>query len=158
MVNISKFEILLFCYLKHLVSIVFCEEFSFLVQQFQRIPMTWIVARCNDDTTCSLTHTHSQFGSRCRGKSDVKHVIAHAHQCSTNNVLHHFARDTGITSHYNCITFRLLTMTDKSRISCCKLHNVERVQCVSGLSANSSTDAGNRFNQSHKYLYYLPLW
>ncbi len=32
------------------------------------------------------------------------------------------------------------------------------IKSISGIRGTIGGQAGNRFNQSHKYLYYLPLW
>ena len=145
MVHIGKGEIFLFSNGKHLVTVVLCEEFTLIVQQFQGIPLARIVTCGDDDAACSLLHPDGQLGCRRGCESDVDHIIAHAHQSAAHNVLYHLPGYAGIASHDNRIAVRLLTATNESRVSRCEFYDVKRVQCVAGPSADGAADAGNRF-------------
>ena len=103
MIDIGIVEVFFFSNRQHLITVVFRQEFALLIQQFQRIPVAWIVARRDDNATGCLRHAHSQLGCRRGSQADVDYIIAHSHQCTTYNILYHFARNAGIATYNNRI-------------------------------------------------------
>ena len=87
----SVVEILFLGNTQHLGSVSSSKEFAFAIQQFQCVPLCGVVAGSNDDATVGLMPTHGQFGSRCRGQTDVNNFVAHAHKSAANHVAYHGA-------------------------------------------------------------------
>ena len=142
-VNLRILEIFLLCDSQHLVTIVLGQKLAFLIQQLQGVPLAWIVRSCDDDTASRTTHGNSQLSGRSCGKTDVEHVIAHAHQGTTNHVLHHLARDTCITTHHDGVALGCTVATNESSVCRSKLHDVERIESIARWSADSTTDTRN---------------
>ena len=89
MIHIRIVEIFTFCDVENLVSFRFCKKFTFMVKQFQCIPLSWVMTRGDDNAPSRLCHTHSQFGCGRRSQSNVNDIITNSHQRSTHHVLHH---------------------------------------------------------------------
>ena len=136
-INFCIAEILLFSQFQHLLSVGSSQEFSFAIQQLQRIPLTRIVRSRNDDTTIGTAHAYCQLRGRCGGITNVNDVEAHTHQGTTNYVAHHWARDTSIATYDN---FSCLA-GNEHRIGCCKLDDIQRIEGIASASANSTADA-----------------
>ena len=107
----------------------------------------------DDDTTVGTTHGDGQLSSGGGGKSDVQHITAHAHQGTTDHVLNHLSRDTGITAYDNLQLLARMLTGNKGGIGCGKLDDVQRVEGIASGSANRSADTRNRFNQCHSDLF-----
>ena len=152
MVHISILEILLFSDVEYDSTISSSQEFSFFIQQFQGIPLTRIMRGSNDDSTICARHTYGKFCCRRGGKSDVYYIITYSHQRSANHILHHLARDTGITSYHYLIGTALTVTTDKHGISRGELHDIKGIQGIARRTTYCSTDTRNRFNKCHVFL------
>ena len=132
-VNISIVEVFCLSNLQHLVAFGGIEKFAFLVEELESVPMTGVVASCDDDAATGTFHRHGYLSGGCGGKPDVDHL----------------ARDAGITTYYNLVAFHFCGATNQSGVCTCEFYNVEGIQALTGTSANCATDAGNRFNQTH---------
>src|SRR3712207_3574996 len=143
MVHIRIIEIFLLGYRQHLVTVISGQEFTLTVEQFQGIPVAWIVAGRNNDTAIGPTHLDSQLGCRRCGQPYVNDIIAHSHKCSTDNVLHHVAGNTGITAYDNLIGWILGASPNKSGVSSSKLYNIQRVQGITRLTTDGTTNTRN---------------
>ena len=115
MVNISIFEVLGSSNSQHLGTFGGVKEFAVLIQEFQSIPLTWVVACGKDYASAGTLLRYSYFGCRSGCKSDVHDIEAHSHQGAAYHILHHLARDACITAHYNLIARNLCGFADK----CC---------------------------------------
>ena len=93
------------------------KEFALFVEELKRIPLTGIVARCDDNTTYSLFHSHGEFSSRRRSKTDVYNIEAHTHERTTNCLTYHFARDTCVTTNDNLLAVSANMLFTKACIS-----------------------------------------
>ena len=91
MINIGILEIFTLGNSENLCAIGRCQEFTLAIKQLQSVPLTRVMGCGDNDTAVGSTHANSQFGSWCGSKSDVQHIIAHTHQSTTYNVLHHLA-------------------------------------------------------------------
>ena len=131
---------------QHFVAFLLVEELTLLVQQLQGVPLLGVMRSGQDDAAAGAFHGHGQFGSRSGGKVDVHHIPAHTHQGTDHHVLHHFSGKAGVTSYHNFITLHCTRLANQGRISRCELHDIQRVQPFTGLSANSTADAGYGFN------------
>ena len=101
MVHISILEILSLSNGQHFITLLFVQELTLAVEQFQGVPLTGVMTGSDDDAAIGTTHAYSQLGGRRSGQSDIDHIKAVAHQCSAHHVLHHLARDAGITTHHD---------------------------------------------------------
>ena len=146
MIYISKLKSFSFCDTENFISFFLIQEFPMFIQQFQCIPLLWIMACSQDNTTTSTFHSNSQFCGRSRSQTDVYHIKSHPHQCSTYHIFHHFARDTGITSDNDFVTLYRGCLTNQRSVSRSKLYNIQRIQPFAGMASDSSTNTGNRFN------------
>ena len=148
-IDISKEEVFSFGRLQHLRAILRREEFTLVVEQLQRIPLTGIMTGRDDDAAIGSGHRHGQFGGRCRSQSDVHHVETHAHERAAYDVLHHLARDASVATYNDFVAAARRMFANERGVGRREFHNVERVERIARCSADSSADAGNRFNQCH---------
>ena len=100
-VYLGIIEIFCFCDVEHLCAVSGSQEFSFVVEQLQGIPLAWVMRSCDNDAAISLGHAYGQFCGWCGGISDVKNVIAHAHERSNDHVAHHQARDAAVAANHD---------------------------------------------------------
>ena len=77
------------------------EELPVLIEQLEGIPLLGIVRSRQDDTSVGLLEDHGHLHSRSGGQTGVDHVYAAGSQGSADYLVHHGARDTGITSHHH---------------------------------------------------------
>ena len=105
--------------------------------------MTRIMACGNDDTTIRATHAHSNLCGRCSSQAYIYNIIAHTHKSTAYNIFNHFTRDTCVTSDNNLIAIRLGATAYECSVCRSKLHNVERIKCITRQSANRSADTRN---------------
>ena len=143
-VYICIFECLTLCNVKNLVAISLCKKLALAVEQFQSIPLTWIVACCDDDATVGTAPANSQFCCGRCGETDIYNIEAHTHERSAHHVFNHLARDAGITTNNNFIA--LACFADESGISRRELYNVKRIEGVTCGTAYCSADSRNRFD------------
>ena len=104
MIHIRIFEVFLLSDAQHLVTISSSKELTLLVEEFEGIPLAWVVRSSDDDTAGCTTHGNSKFGGRSSSQTDVQHIVAHTHEGSTNHILYHLARDACITAYNDGIT------------------------------------------------------
>ena len=141
-VYISIVEVFLLGYFEHLVTILLSEEFALAIEQFQCVPLAWVVACGDNNAAKCASPTYSKLCSRSSSEVDVDNVKTHTHKSSANNVAHHVARDTCIASNNNFAASLCLSVAlHESSVSCCKLNDVKRVESVARVSADSTADA-----------------
>ena len=116
-VNISKVKIAVISEAHYFSSFFGGKEFALFVEELQSIPLTGIVARCDNNTTYSLFHSHGEFSSRRRSKTDVYNIKAHTHERTTNCLTYHFARDTCVTTNDNLLAVSANMLFTKACIS-----------------------------------------
>ena len=116
------------------------KEFALFVEELKCIPLTGVVARCDDDTTYSLFHSYSKFCSRRRSKTDVHNIEAHTHKRTTNSLAYHFARDTCVTTNDDLLAVSTNMLFTKTCISRNRLCNFNGVQGVSGTATDGATE------------------
>ena len=90
-VHVDKFKIAAVGFAYHLGGFCGGQEFAFLVEELQCVPLAGVMAGGDDDTAAGAFHRDSQLCGRSRGQSDVHHVETHAHKCTTNYMAYHFA-------------------------------------------------------------------
>ena len=117
MVDVGIFEILLLGDREHLVAIVLGEELTQVIEQFQCVPLTRVVARGDDDSAISAGHGDSQFGGGGGGQPYVDHIIAHTDERTANHTAHHLAGDASVAPHDNTVVGRLSAAAQESGIS-----------------------------------------
>ena len=91
MIYIGIFKIFLLSNTQHLITISSSQELTLLVKKFKSIPLAWVMRSGDDDTTGCTTHSNSKFGSRSSSQTDVKHIVAHTHQSTTNYIFYHLS-------------------------------------------------------------------
>jgi len=77
------------------------EELSFTVEQFERIPMTGVMAGGEDDTSIGLKPCYGKLGGRCGGQADIRNVKAHTHEGTAYHLADHLSGEACITAYYN---------------------------------------------------------
>ena len=143
MVNIGKCKLLCFGNAKNFFAFLLVKELSVLVEEFEGIPLTWVVTCRKNDAAVGAKHCYSQFGGWCCCKTDVNNIESHSHESSANNVLYHLARDTSISAYYDFSRLNLTCLAYKSCIRRSKFYDVKRVQSFSCGTADCSADARN---------------
>ena len=103
MFDICKFKFFCSSNTQNLITFCRIQEFTMLIQQLQGIPLSRIMAGCQNDTTTCTFHSYCKFCSRSRSQSDIYYIESHSHQRSANHIFHHLTRDTRITAYYNLI-------------------------------------------------------
>ena len=154
MVNVSIVEIFAISNCQYLVSCCLVKKFTLVVEKLQSIPLTRIVACGDDDTTVGIAHCYSKLGGRSGSKTDVNNIIAHTHEGSANDVANHLTADTSVATNNNLVAAISGVATYVGCVSSCELYNIQRVECITRLSANGATNTGNRFNQCHSNIYH----
>ena len=61
MVNVGKVEVFSFGYAQHFVTFLGVKKFAILVEQFQGIPVAWVVAGRDDDAATGSFHCYGHF-------------------------------------------------------------------------------------------------
>ena len=140
-VNIGKFEIAVVGQAHHLGSLCGRQELATLVQEFQSVPLTGIMAGRDDDTAASLLHRNGKFGGRRGGKTDIDDIESHAHQRSANHMADHLSGDTGIAA-YNDLTTEGTAHYFFAQTGICRhrFGDVNRIQGVSGTATDSAAE------------------
>ena len=95
----------------------------------------------DDDAAAGSFHRHRKFGGRRGSQSDVDHIEPHAHQRATHHILDHLAGNACIPSHHDGIALHRSRPANPCGVCRCKLHNVQRIQRVTHVAANSSAYA-----------------
>ena len=134
LLNRSVVEVLFLGNSQYLGAVGSGQELALAVQQLQGVPLGGVVAGGDDDTAVGLVPAYSQLGCWRGGQTDIDDLVSHANQCAANDVAHHGARDTSITTNDN------LLAADECGIGRCELDNVQRIQCVTRVATNGATD------------------
>ena len=100
-IHIAVLEPLAVGYLNQFRTLGGIEELPVLIEQLEGIPLLGIVRSRQDDTSVGLLEDHGHLHSRSGGQTGVDHVYAAGSQGSADYLVHHGARDTGITSHHH---------------------------------------------------------
>ena len=146
-VNVGKLKVAVVGQTYNLRSLFGLEELALLVKEFEGVPLAGVMAGSNDDTTHGLLHSHSQFGGRRRSQTDIHHVEAHTHERAADNVHHHFARQTCIATNDNLAAIVACHfLVAQAGVGRYRLGNVNRIERVTGLTANRSAEARDGFD------------
>jgi len=103
MIHVGKLKIFFLGNGQHLLTIIVGQKLALVVEQFQRVPVSRVMACGNDDTPLGFCNPHGKLRSGGRGQSDVDHIVAHSHQRTADHAFHHLARDAGVTPHNNLV-------------------------------------------------------
>ena len=90
-VHIREVEILCFGKVKDSLTFYCCKEFSTVVEQFESIPLAWVVGGCEDDSAVGLGEGHGHFCGRGGGETNLHDIHATGHQGADDKVLDHLA-------------------------------------------------------------------
>ena len=140
LVDLGKREGLFVSDFKYAVAIILCEEFAFVVQQFECIPLSRVVAGRNDDAPVGFRHGDSQFGGWCGGQSDVYDIKTHAEECAADHTAHHLARDARIASDHDFTFFDILCLTYEGSVRSGELHDIQRIERIACGATNSTSN------------------
>ena len=119
------------------------------VQQLECIPLAWIVACCQDNSSVGFFTGYGNLDSRGGGQTDVDDIDAATTQCAFYDRGCHLTRQTGVTADYD---FQLPTWKfafEPLGICRGKFNQIYRGKVFTGFSADCSADTGNGFDQSH---------
>ena len=118
-------EVFVLGYSQYLGSVGGCKELSFLIKQFQGVPLAGIVRCGDDDTTVSLVPTYCQFCGRGGCIADVNDIIAHANKGSADHITNHGTADTAVASDNDFTTTAFCVLPgDKGGVCCGEFNNV----------------------------------
>src|SRR5690554_1151403 len=67
--------------------------------------------------------------------------------------MYHFTGNTSISAHHDSRAHNARCFFDESGISCRELHDVERGEVLTALTANRTSNPGYRFDQCHDELF-----
>ena len=90
-VDVDKFKVAAIGFANNLRGFCGWQEFAFLIEELQCVPLAWVVAGGDDDAAAGAFHGDSQFRGGGGCQSDVYYVEAHAHERTADHVAHHFA-------------------------------------------------------------------
>jgi len=122
------------------------EKFTLLIEQFQGIPLFWVVTGCKNNTSIGSRHPYRQLGGRRGSQTDIEHIETQTHQGSRDQLKKHFARDAGIASHNYFSGLPVGILTNPARISSRKPNDIKRIQAILRRSSYHTPDTRNRFN------------
>ena len=74
-----KIEVLCLCDSQHFFAFYIVEELTFLVEEFEGIPLFWVVTCSKDDTTSSVETSYSELCGWGSSETNIDHVIAHTY-------------------------------------------------------------------------------
>ena len=148
--NRGKIEIVLGGHVKQPCAFGGRDELTLFVEKFQSIPLSRVMAGCQNDASVSFQTCDGDFRSRRSAQTDVKHISAHGLQGAANHLVHKEARKTSVASDNDSRTFDA-TVLDKFDKSCGEFHHIYWRKVVARLAADGTTNAGNGFNQCHIY-------
>ena len=141
LVYVGIVEIFLFCYVEHGSTVCSRQEFALVVQQFQCVPLAWIVRCRYNNATIGTFHAHGKLRSRCSCQANVHYIGANTHERAAHYVLYHLAGDACIASDNNLQLLSRVLSCNVSSISRCEFNNVKWVQSVARRSANGTPNA-----------------
>ena len=145
MVNIYIFKVFFLGNRQYFSTIGCGEEFTLSVQQFQRIPMTWIMTCRDDNTSSSLRHSYGKFCCWRCSQTDIYHIVANTHQGTANDILYHLTRNTCIATNDNLIAVRLTATANECCVCGSKLHDIQRIQRITCTASDGSSNTRYRF-------------
>ena len=105
-VHLSKVEVFGFGDSEHFFALLVVEELSFLIEEFESVPLFRVMASGEDDTTCRIEASDRQFGGRGGSKSDIDDIVSYTDKCATYEEIHHFARDACVATYDDGLVVR----------------------------------------------------
>ena len=87
-----KIEVFGFSDSQYLFSLEVIEELTFLVEEFECVPLLRVVASCEDDTSRCIESCDRQLGGWSSSQTNVDDIVAHTYECAAYELVHHFAR------------------------------------------------------------------
>ena len=128
-IHVCKGEILLLRTLQDGSTLCCIEEFSFLIQELESIPLLRIMGGCKYNTAVRFFENHSHLSCRGRSKTCLHHIDSARHSRSTYKLLDHITGKSGILSDNDLIPFTIWLRTAFLQfftISICKLNDIDR--------------------------------
>ena len=131
-VYLGILKILSLSQLQHLSTIGSRKELSLTVEQFQRVPLAWVMAGGDDYAAIGAERADCEFGSRRGSQSDIHYVKAHSHQGATDDAVNHHTRYACVTTYDDSRTVlvkaRISSVTTiatyERSVCCCKLYDI----------------------------------
>ena len=130
----SVVEVFLLGNSQYLSTVGCSQELTLAVEQLQRVPLCGVVRGGDDDTTVGLVPAYCQLGGWCGSQTNINHFVAHADKRATDNVAYHGTRDAAITAYNDFLS------VDKRGVCRCEFHDVQGVERVTRMSADSTAD------------------
>src|SRR5690606_30857212 len=139
--NFSKIKVFIICNSQHFRTIFAIDEFAFFVQEFQRVPLFWIMGSSkNNSTVCIQFRYHHFYCWRCR-KSEINNIYSQTLKRSCHQRVHHFTRNSRIASNDQSKIFSVMIPLKPRSESCSKFYHIYGSQVIIYFSANGSADA-----------------
>ena len=117
-------KVTLIGYLQKFCAIFGRKKLTFIVEQFQSVPLARIMTCGDNYTPIGSCHSNGQLCSRRCGQPDVQHIKAHSHERTTHNVLNHIARNTCIAANNDGVVALWHALTNESGVRRSKLNDV----------------------------------
>lgn len=100
-VDICGLVILLLGNGEHLSPLLSGEELTLIVEEFEGVPLLWVVAGCDDYSSVRVLGSYGYLGCRRRGEVDIDDIGSHSEEDTRNDVANHLAGDAGVASDNN---------------------------------------------------------
>ena len=145
-VYFGKAEVLFFGEVKNGLALNGSEEFTFVIEKLEGVPLPGIVAGGEDDSAVCVSKKHRHFRGGSGGETAFNYVYSAADESSNHKLLHHVSGHAGILAHHNFVAVPVglgLALRKGGSICRRKFHNVNGGEGAAGLPADCSANAGN---------------
>ena len=153
-VHSGEIEIVLFCAFEYCGSFFGVQEFAFFIQEFQCVPLFWVMRCCKDDSSVRLFEYYCHFRSRGGGISGLDYVHSAGYQRAAYELFHHLSGNPGILAYYYTVALSCRfwpAFPELDAVGVCEFYDVDRSQSFSRSPADGSADSGNGFDKCHGY-------
>ena len=150
MVHVHEFEIARFGHVLKGLALVVGQEFPFIVEEFERIPLLRVVGGGQDDTAVGICEAHGHLRGWRRSQAGVDHVDSAGEQRAADQAVDHFAGNARVAAHDHFVAFPSREFHFKlAGVGRRELYDVDGGERVADGTADRAADAGNGFDQGH---------
>ena len=149
-VHVHEFEVFGLGYALEGLAFGVSQEFAFLIEQLQGVPLLGVVRSRQDDAAVGVFEKDGHFRRRRRREAGVYDIDAAGEQGPRNDAVHHLAGNAGVAAHDHFQTLPVgMLLLELAGISRREFDDVDGGQRVADGAADGAPDAGNGFDQGH---------
>ena len=139
-IHFGEVKVFCFCDSQYFFAFLVIEELTFFVQQFQSVPLFWVVAGGQDDTTCGVQACYCQLGGWSGCQADINNIITHTNQGTAYQLVHHLATQTGVATYDNSLVVWDHCFTLCS-VGCGETYHIHWAQALCNATTDGATNA-----------------